>query len=51
MGFSPLIYAFKNLYREETRTALTDVKISADEIAPYNMEEIEGSRLMSYCPA
>ena len=44
MGFSPLIYVFKNLYREETRAALTDVKISANEIAPYSMEEIEGSR-------
>jgi hypothetical protein len=51
MGFSPLIYALKNLYREKPRAALTDVKISADEIAPYNMEEIEGSRPMSYCPA
>src|ERR1700733_15296478 len=39
MGFSPLIYVFKNLYREETRAALTDVKISANEIAPYSMEE------------
>jgi hypothetical protein len=29
MGFSPLIYAFKNLYREKTRAALTDVKIWA----------------------
>jgi hypothetical protein len=29
MGFSPLIYAFNNLYREKTRAALTDVKISA----------------------
>jgi hypothetical protein len=37
MGFSPLNYAFKNLYREKTRTALTDVKISANEIAPYNI--------------
>src|SRR3984893_10686040 len=44
MGFSPLIYVFKNLYREETRAALTDVKISANEIAPYSMEKIEGSR-------
>jgi len=44
MEFSPLIYVFKNLYREETRAALTDVKISANEIAPYSMEEIEGSR-------
>jgi hypothetical protein len=26
MEFSPLIYLFKNLYREETRAALTDVK-------------------------
>jgi hypothetical protein len=26
MQFSPLIYLFKNLYREETRAALTDVK-------------------------
>ena len=26
--------SFKNLYREKTRTALTDVKISADAIAP-----------------
>ncbi len=30
MGFSPPICVFKNLYREKTRTALTDVKISAD---------------------
>jgi hypothetical protein len=44
MEFSPLIYVFKNLYREETRAALTDVKISANEIAPYSMEEIEGGR-------
>src|ERR1700692_604112 len=44
MGLSPLIYASKNLYCEKTRTALTDVKISAYEIAPYNMEEIKGSR-------
>jgi hypothetical protein len=51
MGFSPLIYAVKNLYREKTRAALTDVKISADEIAAYNMWGIEGSRLMSCCPA
>jgi hypothetical protein len=29
MEFSPLIYVFKDLYREETRAALTDVKISA----------------------
>src|ERR1700731_1477806 len=29
MGFSPLIYALKNLYREKTRAALTDVKMSA----------------------
>jgi hypothetical protein len=26
MRFSPLIYLFKNLYREKTRAALTDVK-------------------------
>jgi hypothetical protein len=51
MGFSPLIYALKNLYREKTPAALTDVNNVGDEIAPYNMEEIEGSRLMSYCPA
>src|ERR1700733_14592633 len=44
MAFSPLICVFKNLYREETRAALTDVKISANEIAPYSMEEIEGAR-------
>src|SRR3984957_7077490 len=44
MGFSPLIYVFKNLYREETCDALTDVKISTNEIAQYSMEEIEGSR-------
>src|ERR1700731_5244770 len=44
MGFSPLIYALKDLYREKTRAALTDVKISANEIAPYSMYEIEGSR-------
>src|ERR1700733_3873055 len=44
MGFRPPIYVFKNLYREETRAALTDVKISANEIAPYSMEKIEGSR-------
>ena len=44
MEFSPLIYMFKNLYREETRAELTDVKISANEIAPYSVEEIEGSR-------
>src|SRR6202043_2949029 len=44
MGFSPLIYALKDLYREKTRAALTDVKISANEIAPYSTEEIEGSR-------
>src|ERR1700733_7015385 len=43
MGFSPPIYVFKNLYREETRAALTDVRTSANEIAPYSMEEIEGS--------
>jgi hypothetical protein len=50
MGFSPLIYAFKNLYREKPRAALTDVKISAGQDRP--MEEIEGgARLMSYCPA
>jgi hypothetical protein len=29
MGFSPLIYAFKNLYRAMARAALTDVKISS----------------------
>src|ERR1700682_745238 len=29
MGFSPLIYALKNLYRAKTRAALTDVKMSA----------------------
>src|ERR1700732_2616868 len=44
MGFSPLIYVSKNLYREETRAALTDVKISANEIAPHSMKTIEGSR-------
>jgi hypothetical protein len=38
MGFSPLIYVFKNLYREETRAALTDVKISSNEIAPHGMK-------------
>ena len=43
MGFSPLIYALKNLYREETRAALTDVKISADEIASYKLH-INGAR-------
>jgi hypothetical protein len=37
MGFSPLIYALKNLYREKTRAALTDVKNVGDEIAAYNM--------------
>jgi hypothetical protein len=42
MGFSPLIYLFENLYREETRAALTDVIISANEFAPYSIEEIEG---------
>jgi hypothetical protein len=54
MGFSPLIYALKNLYREKTRAALTDVKNVDDEIAAYdayNMLEIEGSRLTSYCLA
>src|SRR3984957_1412165 len=35
MGFSPLIYAHKNLYREKTRVALTDVKNAGDEIAAY----------------
>ena len=45
--FSPLIYVFKNLYPEETRAALTDVKLSANEIAPYSMEEIEGVALVS----
>jgi hypothetical protein len=29
MGFSPLIYAVKNLYRAMARAALTDVKISS----------------------
>jgi hypothetical protein len=42
MGFSPLIQLFKNLYREESRAALTDVRISADEIVPDSIEEIEG---------
>jgi hypothetical protein len=41
---NPLIYVFMNLYREETRAALTDVKISANEITPYSMEEIEEAR-------
>jgi hypothetical protein len=41
MGFSPLIYLFENLYREETRAALTDVIMSANEFAPYSIEEIE----------
>jgi hypothetical protein len=45
--FSPLIYVFTNPYREETRAALTDVKLSANEIAPYSMEEIEGVALVS----
>ena len=44
MGFSPLIYAFKNLYREETRAALTDVKISANEIAPYTHVILPGMK-------
>jgi hypothetical protein len=50
-GISPLIYVFMNPYRGETRAALTDVKISANEIAPYGMKEIKGSGLMSCCPA
>src|ERR1700722_6264493 len=40
MGFSPLIYALKNLYREKTRAALTDVKNVGDEIAAYKLHII-----------
>jgi hypothetical protein len=49
-GISPPIYVSKNLYREETRAALTDVKISANEIAPHGMKD-RGVALMSCCPA
>jgi hypothetical protein len=50
-GIPPLIYVIKNLYREMTRAALTDVKISANEIAPYEYERGRGAALTSYCPA
>jgi hypothetical protein len=34
MRFLSLIDLFKTLYREKTRTALTDVRISANKIFP-----------------
>ena len=46
MGFSPVIYALKNLYREKRRAALTDVKISADEIAAYRGNRVGAAHVM-----